>query len=77
MRASRLVNKFNGKSGRKPQTEARRWVYGVIAYLLDSDHERSENGWFSMGEEATTADRVRLNKALDAVRDEMLRKAKR
>lgn len=68
---------FNGKSGRKPQTEARRFVYNVIATLLDNQQERGEHGWFALGDDGDEFDRRRLRKALDAVRDEMLRKASR
>lgn len=68
---------FNGSNGRKPQTEARRWVYGVIATILDNGQERGEHGWFALGPEGDEFDRRRLRKALDAVRNEMLRKAGR
>ena len=66
---------FNGDSGRKPQAEARRWVYGVLGAIMDNAVERSENGWFSLGPEANEFDRRRLKKALDAVRAEMFKKA--
>lgn len=66
--------KFDGSSGSKPQTEARRWVYSVMATLLDNDHERGEDGWFSLGSDGDEFDRRRLDKALDAVRKEMQRK---
>lgn len=68
--------RFTGDNGRKPQTEARRYVYGVIATILDNGHERGRNGWFGFGEEEDKADRRLLNGALDAVRDEMVRKAR-
>jgi hypothetical protein len=68
---------FNGDKGRKPQTEARRWVYGVLGAILDNSVERSENGWFSLGPEGDEFDRRRLRKALDAVRAEMFKKASR
>jgi len=67
---------FNGESGRKPQTEARRFVYSVLAAVLDNTQERGENGWFSLGPDGDEFDRRRLKKALDAVREEMTRKAK-
>lgn len=41
---------FNGASGRKPQTEARRYVYGVLATILNQ--ERGEDGWFALGPDA-------------------------
>jgi hypothetical protein len=68
---------FNGESGRKPQTEARRFVYNVLASILDNGQERGENGWFGLGPDGDEFDRRRLNKALDAVKAEMIRKAKR
>jgi hypothetical protein len=67
---------FDGSSGRKPQTEARRFVYGVLATILDNSLERSEDGWFSMGERGDEFDRRRLRKAMDAVRDEMAKKSR-
>jgi hypothetical protein len=67
--------KFNGESGRKPQTEARRWVYAVLATILDNSSERSEHGWFSLGPDGDEFDRRRLLKALDSVRAEMVRKS--
>lgn len=73
----RAMSVFNGDGGRKPQTEARRFVYGCLATICDNDTERSENGWFAMGPEADEFDRRRLRKALDAVRAEMLRKQAR
>ena len=68
---------FTGSNGRKPQTEARRWVYGVLATILDNGQERGENGWFALGPEGDEFDRRRLRKALNAVREELLRKASR
>lgn len=68
---------FDGSSGRKPQTEARRWVYGVIATLLQNNQERGEHGWFALGDDGDEFDRRRLNKALDAVCKEMERKQSR
>jgi len=68
---------FNGDSGRKPQAEARRFVYGTLAALLDNSQERGEEGRFALGPDGTEFDRRRLKKALDAVRNEMLKKAKR
>jgi hypothetical protein len=68
---------FDGSSGRKPQTEARRFVYGCLASILDNGQERGENGWFGLGPDGDEFDRRRLRKALDAVRAEMLKKQAR
>jgi hypothetical protein len=67
---------FNGDSGRKPQAEARRFVYGCLYRLLDNEDERT-TGWFRMPDDADEFDRRRLYKALDAVRNEMSRKHKK
>ncbi len=68
--------RFNGSSGRKPSTEARRYVYACIAAALDNGTERSGGGWFGLGQDADEFDRRRLHRALNLVRDEMLRKAR-
>jgi hypothetical protein len=68
---------FDGSSGRKPQSEARRFVYACLATILDNGEERGEDGWFAMGPDGDEFDRRRLEKALDAVRNEMLRKSAR
>jgi hypothetical protein len=70
--------KFDGSSGFRPSAEARRYVYAVLGAMLE--HELSEarnfnhDGWMFGGIE-DEADRRRLTKAINLVRDEMRRKA--
>jgi hypothetical protein len=64
---------FKGDSGRKPQAEARRYVYRVISMILDYELTDSD-GWMFGGIEKEP-DQSRLRKAIKAVRVEMLRKA--
>jgi hypothetical protein len=68
--------KFNGDSGRRPQAEARRYVYSVLATMLD--HELSPeayDGWI-FGGIKFDPDKRRLRRAVKAVIVEMRRKAK-
>lgn len=65
---------FKGTAGRKPQTEARRYIYACIAAALDNGTELTE-GWFSPSEEMDEFDVRRLRKAIKSVYEEMLRKA--
>jgi hypothetical protein len=67
------VSVFNGSRGRKPQTEARRYVYGCIASALDNGDEQT-CGWFGPTEDMDEFDRRRLKKAVAAVYKEMVRK---
>ena len=67
---------FNGKSGRKPQTEARRYVYQCIATALGNNQE-CEDGWFAPTPNFDEFDRRRLSKAIVSIRKEMLRKAEK
>lgn len=67
--------RFNGSSGSKPQTEARRYVYRIISTMLTSELGDRE-GWMFGGID-NEFDRRRLRKAIVAVRDEMKRKADR
>lgn len=64
---------FNGSRGLKPQTEARRYVYGCIASALDNGDEQTF-GWFGPTEDMDEFDRRRLKKAIAAVYVEMIRK---
>lgn len=67
---------FNADGRIKPQTQARRWVYSVLAAVLGNDAERHEPGrWFDPGEDADEFDRRRIRKAIEAVKKEMERKA--
>ena len=65
---------FDGRTGAKPQTEARRYIYGCIAAALDNRMELTE-GWFSLGPDGDEFDRRRLKKAVLTVTAEMRRKA--
>lgn len=67
--------KFDGGSGRRPQTEARRYVYAVLASALSTDMSDPE-GWVFGGME-DEFDRRRAKKAGRAIIAELLRKAKR
>jgi hypothetical protein len=68
-----MAMKFKGESGRKPQTEARMYVYRCIAAVLDNDTEQSDNGWFGLPD-GDEFDRRRLKKAITSVTQEMIRK---
>ncbi len=68
--------KFTGASGAKPQTEARRWVYGVLAAVLANDGENEQGGWLDPGDVADEFDRRRIQKAVAAVKKEMVRKSR-
>lgn len=64
--------RFDGSSGRKPSAEARRYVYGILAAILE--HELTDaDGWVFGGIELD-ADRRRLVRAVRLVRDELRRK---
>lgn len=69
----RSSRRFNGDSGRKPQTEARRYVYAILSEMILS--EIREQGQWMYGGIENEFDRTRLTKALNAVRKEMKRKA--
>jgi hypothetical protein len=64
--------KFSGASGRRPQAEARSYVYSVIVAMLDNELGESQ-GWMFGGIEEEPDER-RVRKAVKAVRAEMLRK---
>ena len=64
---------FNGRSGRKPQTEARMYLYRCIAAALDNGTEQGD-GWFGLPDDGDEFDRRRLKKAIGAVTAEMIRK---
>ncbi len=73
-----MNQRFNGQTGRKPQTEARRYVYGVLCAMLDSEFNDPDfhEGWMFGGIEHEP-DRRRLTKAIKLVRAELARKAKK
>lgn len=67
-----MTLRFDGSSGRKPSTEARRYVYGIISAMLD--HELTDlDGWIFGGIEHE-ADRRRLSRAVRLVQLEMRRR---
>lgn len=68
-----MPSMFTGANGRKPQTEARMYVYRCIAAALDNSTERSDDGWFGLPD-GDEFDRRRLKKAIDSVMREMIRK---
>jgi hypothetical protein len=57
--------KFGGANGRKPQAEARRYVYAVAATMLENElGEHQRNGWMFGGlEEEPDRRRVALMRA--------------
>lgn len=65
--------KFDGSSGRKPSTEARRYIYAVLAASLESDM-RDPDGWVRGGIE-DEFDLRRLRKEARKVFTELMRKA--
>lgn len=66
--------KFNSDAGRKPQTEARRYVYRVLGAMLDYELNPEErNGWMFGGIDQEP-DQRRLRKAIEAVKKELLSK---
>lgn len=70
-----LKQKFTGKSGIKPQAEARRYVYGIIWAMLNNEHP-GDDGWIYGGTE-NEFDVRRLKKAVASVKKEMIRKRDR
>lgn len=67
--------RFTGDSGRRPQAEARRYVYGVLATMLE--HEltaEARDGWIFGGIEFD-ADRRRLRRAVRDVVKTLRRRA--
>jgi hypothetical protein len=65
---------FNGSNGRKPQTEARRYVYRCLARILREDMQNA--GWLHEDLEHEP-DRRRAMKAANAVVRELEKKASR
>lgn len=68
------MSRFDGSSGRKPSAEARRYVYGVLATVIELDSR-----WFvePSDESLDEFDRRRVRVAMKLVRAEMQRKAAR
>lgn len=65
--------RFDGSSGRRPQSEARRYVYRVLAMAIEYDGDEMR-GWLLGGLE-NEADRRRVKKAAKVVTKELRRKA--
>jgi hypothetical protein len=66
---------FDGASGRKPQTEARRHVYRVLSDALEKAGGNNPVGYFEgflIPQDADEFDLRRLKKAIQAVQREML-----
>lgn len=63
---------FNGENGRKPTTEARRYIYRVLATALETDMTDHE-GWI-LGGVDREPDRRRLHIVAKKVVKELLRK---
>lgn len=69
--------RFNGDSGRRPQAEARRYVYGILATMLEHELTPEErDGWIFGGIEFD-ADRRRLKRAVRDVVAVLRKKAQR
>jgi hypothetical protein len=66
--------KFNGNSGHKPQTEARKYVYNVLVQMLQQELSPDENEGWMFGGVYDEPDQRRLRKAIKAVMSEFRRK---
>ena len=64
-----MSQRFDGRSGKKPQAEARRHVYRSLVCLID------DYGGAIVGDIDDPFDRRRLDKAIAAVRKELQKKA--
>jgi hypothetical protein len=67
------VLKFNGASGNKPQTEARRYVYGCLATTLHAD---IQNAGYMFEDLEAEPDRRRAMKAAQAILRELRKKSR-
>lgn len=66
--------KFDGSSGRKPETEARKYVYNILVEMLRHELSPEEkDGWMFGGIERD-ADQQLLRKAIKGVMSEMKRR---
>lgn len=70
------MSKFKGADGRKPSTEARRYVYRRISKLLE-DELQEGIGWLWEGDDIDEFDRRRIHAAVYKVAAEMRKKAAR
>lgn len=69
--------KFKGADGRKPSTEARRYVYALLVPMLEHElRDEARHGWMFGGIDEEP-DKRRLRKAIKAVMVEMRKKALR
>jgi hypothetical protein len=66
--------KFDGSTGRRPGAEARRYVYNILATMIDND--LGDNGGWLFGGMEDEFDRRRVRKAAKLVMAEMSRKGK-
>lgn len=64
---------FDGSSGRRPQSEARSYVYRVLVAMLDHEITTDANEWMFGGVE-NEPDQRRIKKAIRAVQAELRRK---
>ena len=70
------MSKFTGADGRKPSTEARRYVYRRLAKLLEDELNENEGiGWLWEGDDIDEFDRRRIRGALMKVVAELHKKA--
>ena len=69
------MTKFTGANGRKPSTEARRYVYAILVPMLQ--HELCDEAQWMFGGIDCEFDRRRLRIAIKKVIVEMERKAAR
>lgn len=66
--------KFNGSSGSKPQTEARKYVYNVLVQMLQQELSPDENEGWMFGGIYDEPDQRLLRKTIKAVMSEFRRK---
>jgi hypothetical protein len=72
--ARSAMHKFDGSSGKKPSAEARRYVYAILAAMIDND--MSDTGQWFFGGLDNEVDRRRVRRAVKLVEAEMIRKGK-
>ncbi len=66
--------RFSGKNGLKPQTEARHFVYRVLAQMLAEELATGDESGFLLERVKQEPDKRRLRKAIEAVKKELERK---
>jgi hypothetical protein len=65
---------FTNSNGRKPQTEARKYVYNVLSQMLEHELSPDEDEGWMFGGIDDVFDRQRLRKAIKAIISELKRK---